>query len=319
MRDPLQQPEPSPEFAARLQAHIADDIRRRNQQTAAPWWSTWSPMQTLAAATLLIVVSMGAGGAAVVASYEVRHQQERTQLVALYEQRAELARQRRDLATREHADAQRRFEVGIGDVSTLLEKGLAATATQGAVDVLSLDLAEIAVTGREPNRELSAPRVSGRDFVSERLKIERSVIEASRDVIQRLFADLQVRVEIGTLAREDLDVSRSRAREVEAALEAIGRKLAIREQFLAGRISAIEAQLRGVETDSEQRVAVLRPQIELAKQEVTRIEQQVQVGVKSPVDVAQATLRRLELETELARAQIDLALIQKRLAEHRKR
>jgi len=37
------------------------------------------------------------------------------------------------------------------------------------------------------------------------------------------------------------------------------------------------------------------------------------------VDVAQANLRRLELETELARTQIDLALIQKRLAEHRKR
>jgi hypothetical protein len=36
------------------------------------------------------------------------------------------------------------------------------------------------------------------------------------------------------------------------------------------------------------------------------------------VDVAVATLRRLELETELIRAEIDLALIRKRLAEHRK-
>src|SRR5690606_38269792 len=98
-----------------------------------------------------------------------------------------------------------------------------------------------------------------------------------------------------------------------------GRKLAIREQFIAGRITAIETQLRGLETDAEQRIAVLRPQIELAKQDVTRIEQQVEVGVRASVDVAQANLRRLELETELARAQIDLALIQKRLAEHRRR
>jgi hypothetical protein len=318
MHESLPQPEPRPEFAARLQAHIADEVRRRNQQAHLPRWSTWSPVQALAAAALIGVVSMGIGGAAVVASYEVRDQQERSQLVAMYEQRAELARQRRDLAAREHTAAQQRFNVGISDVNTVLEKGLAVAESQGAVDTVALDLAEIAVTAREPNRELFAPRVSGRDFVGERLRIERSVLEASRDVIQRLAADLQVRVEIGTLRREDLNAARIRGREVEGALETVVRKEAIRGQFLAGRFDAIEAHLRGLEAASEQRIATLRLHLEQARRAVTDAEQRVEVGVMAAVDVAEANLRRLEFETELTRADIDLALIRKRLAEHRK-
>jgi len=130
--------------------------------------------------------------------------------------------------------------------------------------------------------------------------------------------DMQVRVEIGIADPGALDVSRSRVLEVETALETVQRKTRIREQFLGGLISGVEADLRGLEAEAEQRVRTLGPKVEPGRQEVARLEQRFKVGLAASVDVAEANLHRLELETELSKAELDLALIRKRIQEHRR-
>lgn len=265
----------------------------------------------------LILVSMGIGGAAVAAAYEAQGSERREQLVANYEQRADLARQRVDLTTKEHQTAEQRFAVGMSGATTVLEKASAVAQARAQLGIVNLHLEEIRITGREPRAELSAPRVSGRDFVGERLRIEVSVPERVLATERALARDVQVRVEIGVANPVDLEISRARVLEVELALETLRRKLDIRQQFLSGKVDVVETELRVLEAEAEQVTKTLAPKIKLAQQEVARLNERIEVGLAAPVDLAEATVRRLELETALGKAQLDLALIRRRLGLHR--
>jgi outer membrane protein TolC len=267
---------------------------------------------------VVILVSMGVGAAAVAAAYEAQNSQLRERLESTYEQRAELARQRLALATQEHERAQRRFEVGLSDATTVMERGTILAQAQAQLDLVELDLQEIRLAGREPRHELSAPRVSGRDFVTERLRIEQSVPERVLATERALAVDIQRRVEIGTSRGVELETSRSRVLELDVAVDTLRRKLDIRQRFVSGKMDAVETELRVLEAEAEQVTRALGPQIELAKQEVARLTARVTVGLATQFDVMAAAVRRLELETTLGKAELDLALIRRRIDEHRK-
>lgn len=311
--------EPTPEFVARLRSQIGSEVRRRNREAGSPRWAAWSPMRVAAVFAAVVLVSMGVGGAVVAVAYEAQSTEQRASIQSTYEQRAWVARQRFELATKEHETAQARFNVGVATATTVLEKGIAVAEAKGELDLAELDLQEIRVAGRAPRPELSAPRVSNRDFVTERLRTELSVPEQMLEMQKRLTADIEKRVEIGTLRPEDLELSRSRMDEIGARIEAIRRKLDLRRQFETGRMDAVEVGLRALEVDAGKLAKILTQKIALAKQEVARLERQVEAGVAAPVAAAEANLRRLELETELSRTEFDLALIRQRIAQHRKR
>lgn len=319
MTDPHTRHEPTDGFVTRLESQIAGEIRRRNHNATAPRWASWSALQVGLAATVLVVVSMALGGAAVAASYESQNNELRAQLIASYTQRADLARQRRDLATKEEKAAQTRFNVGLADDKVLLEKSLAVVTAQAELAKVELELEEIKLSGAEPKGELYSPRVSGRDFVGERLRIELSVFTKTLDVEKRVAQDVAARVEIGTYAQVDLDAARARVQAVEAGERALQRQITIRQMYLGGKIDAVEAQLRGLESEAEHKTASLAPEIALAAKEVARLTQRVDAGTAQPVDLAEAKLRKLELETALSKAELDLALIRRRLDQHRKR
>lgn len=319
MTDPHTQHQPDEAFVTRLESAIASEIRRRNHMANAPRWASWSTLQLAGAAAVLMIVSMALGGAAVAASYEAQNSQLRAQLIASYQQRVQLARQRLDLAAREEKNTQVRFNVGMADDKTLLEKSLEVVTAQAELSKAELGLEEVTLSGVEPGIELYSPRVSGRDFVGEQLQIEQRVFTRSLEVERRIAKDLAVRVEIGTLAQIDLDAAQARLQRLEAGERSLHRQITIRQLYLAGKIDAIEAQLRGLESEAEYKTSSLTPEIVLATKEVARLTQRVAAGTAQPVDLAEARLRKLELETALSKAELDLALIRRRLDQHRKK
>lgn len=317
MQDPLARHAPTQEFAARLEARIAGDIRRRHSGAWRPRWASWTPKQVAVAVTAIIVVSMAAGGAAVAVAYESAEAQVRDQLIAGAEQRLDLARQRLELAQRERQVSERRFEVGIADTHAVLERGVEVAIAEAQVAGATLDLEEIRASGREPRKELWAPRVKGRDFVGDRLQAELTVPVKALEV-ERKFADsILARIEIGTMAPQDLETARVRIAELEAAAHAIRRRIEIRKLYLSGRIGTTVTELRSLEVEAEQQVSALTPKVSLARDQVQLLTERAKVGVVTSVEVAEADLRRLELETALRKAQLDLTVIRQRLATHR--
>jgi outer membrane protein TolC len=72
-----------------------------------------------------------------------------------------------------------------------------------------------------------------------------------------------------------------------------------------------------LESDAVQRQKTLSPKVALARKQSERAKKNVQLGLAQSVALAEATLRLQELETETAKAELDLALIRRQLAQRR--
>lgn len=306
--------EPDAAFAARLEATLVSELRRRERE-APTWWSSWMPVHSVAALALIVIASMAIGGGAVAAAYEVEDRQVKNELLEMYQRRLDLATQRRQLAETKFKETETRSDMGLVSEDAEWEAAAALAEAAAAESKLSVDIDEVRATGREPRHELSAPKVGSRDFVRERLAAERTAAEAALQLKERLARKAQARADVGVI---DPAAATAAGLEVEAAvavLEAVDRRIVIRTEFIAGRQTAVVANLRAMEVDAEQMVKGLRPRVAQARKDVERLEQRAKVGVVAAVDVAEARVKQLELETELSKAELDLALVQRRLRE----
>ena len=307
--------EPREGFAERLEWQIATEIRRRNRLADAPGWMPRSPRRLALAAGLLVVVSMIAGGAVVAATYQAQANEQRDLIARGIELRINVAQARLDAAKAELSEVQRRVATGIERREAAAAATLKITAAESEIQTLRLQIEEVRLTGREPRPEMTAPMVSGRDFVAQRLELEVGVAASTLDVEKMRLQDMQTRFNVGMANSTDVAEAQTRMVEVEAALQTLRQKIDVRRRFVAGLLTAAQTDLRVLELEAEQRVRALQPKLELAKQQLKEIMARVEIGTMAPVDAAQVRLRIAEIEADLAKAQLDLAMIKKRLEE----
>jgi hypothetical protein len=308
--------EPRDEFIDQLEAVIAREARQRRRVGQPPRWLPASSAGVIAGLVIVIISSMGAGAAAVLTAYQVQDAAGRDQLLSSLEQSAALARQGVDIATKNAANTERQISVGLADSGALNESRLKVAEAQAQVDDIRLKIEEVRLSGREPRTELSAPRVSSRDFVSEHLRRELSPVQMRVTAANARVQVAQRKHSLG-LEPSNLDEARASLGEAQAMVDMFQQKLDIRQKFLTGAVDAIETDLRGLEVEATQRRAALAPQVELAREDERRTTAQVQVGLAQQIDVLQATTRRLQLEVALTDADMQLALVRQKIVQHR--
>jgi outer membrane protein TolC len=159
--------------------------------------------------------------------------------------------------------------------------------------------------------------VSGRDFVSEHLRAERSLVQLRVTAANAHVQEAQRMRSVGLGDASKLDEARARLGGAQAMVEMFRQKLDIRQKFLTGALDAIETDLRGLEVEATQRRAALAPQVELAREDERQTTAKVRAGLAQQIDALQATTRRLQLEVELTDADMQLALVQQKIAQHR--
>jgi outer membrane protein TolC len=143
------------------------------------------------------------------------------------------------------------------------------------------------------------------------------VPQAALELEQFRLRDTRKRVEVGVVSPIDLEVSRLRIVEVEAAIESFRKKMDIRQSFLDRRIDGPEVELRVLEVEAEQRQKTLIPKVELAREELDATRKRVQAGIAERVLIAEAELRLQKLETDVAKVALDLALVRRQLEQLR--
>jgi len=309
--------EPRPEFVEGLEWQIGSEVRRRNRSAEAGRWTPRSRMKAALAVMGLMLVSMGIGAAATAAAYQAQGNELRDLLTSSFERRAEVARQRLMAATKQQEVTERQVSLGTAIQLGLLEDRVKVAEAQAQLRSIELQIEEIRITRREPRDEVSSPLVSGRDFVSERLKAEYAVPEAARELEKLRLRETEKRLSLGTADILDVDAARVRTGEVEAAINALQEKLKLRDWFLGGKINAMDTELTVAEIEAEQRQKTLAPKVGLARKQLERTKSKVQLGTAQRVDVAEATLRLQELETEMARCELELALVRRQLEQRR--
>ena len=309
--------EPDDNFVEKLEWQIGREVRRRNSVAQAPGWLRWSRAQIAGAAATLIIVSMAIGGAAVAAAYEAQNNQRRDQLTVNVEQRLRLAEQRLSTLKEELQTVQQRASVGIATNAELVEGQNRVSEAEVQVQKVQLDLEEVRVTGVEPRYDLSAPLVRGRDFASLRLKLDMTVVERALALEKARLKDAQTRFELGVTDASAVDVARIHLIELDAAQRSLLVKLEARDRFVAGKADATETELRFLEAEAEQVQRSLTPKVDLARKEAARLRARVETGVAQQVDLTMASVKRLELEMALSKADLDLMLIRGRIDKHR--
>jgi hypothetical protein len=306
--------EPSDDFVARLESRVTAEVRRRSQVPSGFRWLPASPVRRAAALAAIVLVSMAAGGAAVDAAYRAQNNERRDLLVSLYQQRLEIAKQGLTLAEAEFDRVRRREAAGAATRIQVMDSRLARAQALSAVRVAELQLEEVRLSGAEPVFTLSAPRVGGRDFVTARLTTEMDAARETLLAADAVLQDASRRVEIGIALPVDREVARARVLEAMSAAQLIERKLSLRSTFLSGRHDATQTDLLGFEAEATERLESLRPRIDLARREVVLVESRIKKGLSEAVELAQVRLKVMTMESELARAELELALIRKKLS-----
>ena len=306
--------EPDDNFVTRLELEIGAELRRRRTVTPAPFLMR-TRLRVAAAAAMLTIVSMVTGGAVVAATYHAKDVEQRDQLVSAYEQRASLAQQRLALVADRLRITEQRVSVGTADPLDAMQDRVRVAEAEAELSRIKSQLAEVRLTGREPETNVLAALVSGQDFVSERWRLDLMTPRLALDVEKQRLQEAQRRVDVGAGPAHDVTVSRSRIGELEAAMAAVERKLAIRQRFLKKELGAAEADLRIQEIDAETRQTALRLKIVLAAEEAKVAQKKFNVGLAQQTDVAEASLRLRELEAELAKSELDLARVRAQIAQ----
>jgi hypothetical protein len=263
----------------------------------------------LLAAGIIAIVSAALGGSAVVVAYQVQRTDLRQRLVATYEERVALEEQRLALTRETLRDRESRSARGIENEDALLELRSRLTEVATAVQLVQLKLSEVRLTSQEPVMSASAPLVSGRDFVTERWQLERTVPQAALEKERSRLQAAKTRFDVGMGKVGDVEQAGLRVIEIEEAIEAIGRKLSIRQAFLKGLLSPAMADLRVLEAEAERQSRTLVRRIELANQQLKDLQTKVEIGTLPAIEFSAARLRVQELQLDLTKAAYDLELI----------
>jgi len=305
--------EPREGFVDTLESRIVMEARRRREPGQPFRGLSWSPIRLAAAVVILVVASMAAGGAVVDARYRSQNNERRDLVASAYERRIDLATQRLAIARDELALTQRKVSVGAAKNTELLDSELKVIEAEVDINVLRLQLEEVRLTGQEPVTSVAAPLVQGRDFVTQRWQTELQVPMKARDIEQLRQRDAERRFSVGVSDSQDVEVASAKVSELNAALNGLRQRLELRKRFLNKELDANQAELRALELEAEQRRLALMPQLEMAKKKVNRLTAMVQTGLADSVEQTKANLTLLNLQGELMKADLDLALIRKRL------
>jgi outer membrane protein TolC len=309
--------EPRKEFVQSLEWQLGREIRRRNRSPQGLRWTRRLRAKTRAVVAALMLASMGLGAVGVAAAYQAQGNQHRDVLASSYQQRTDLARRRVALAQEELSSIEKSVSMGLISDENLLAARLKLSESEEQLQLLQLQLEEVRTTGREPLNEISAPVVSGRDFVIERLRAELAGPLAMLQLQQARLKAAEKRVALGILDSSEVEAARARLAEAQAQVDLLGAKIQSREQFIRRKLDASQAELQVIESEAVQRKAALVSKVQLARRELERAAQRVQAGITPRIEEAEVKLKLQELEMELAKADLDLLAVRRSLEQRR--
>ena len=181
-------------------------------------------------------------------------------------------------------------------------------AERAALDLerARLDLEEVKDSGELPRNELYAPAVDGRDFVGERLVIDRKVLELDLELRRARLERLKRRVDLGLVPRDGLDEAMASTALQEAGIGDIEKRLDLRKRFLAGAMTAEEVEIQDRMTAAERDLRQARSTVDSMKKRLESLQAKEAVGMISDTEVQQA-----QFGLSYAQAQLSLALLEK--------
>ena len=295
--------EPSTQFVDRLEWQLASEFRRRDRLKPA--------RGRIAVPRGVVALSLAAGvlllGVAATKAADLIKDSWRKKIeVARLETEVKIKTAFLELKKERADEANKRFSLGLVAEDEALTAKLGVERSASDLERSVLDLEEVNVSGETPNDELYAPLIGGRDFVSERLEIEKEVLKLDLDLRRaRTERALRQRIAVGVLPKSALDEFLASLAGQEAAIEEIESRLTLRRRFLAGEISAGELEIQARMSAAEKDLKEARSSIDMLQTRLEDLRAKEAAGLITSDEVKGA-----QLGLDFAQSKADLALEQ---------
>jgi len=168
-----------------------------------------------------------------------------------------------------------------------------------------LNLDEVKVTGELPRNELSAPVRGGRDFVSERLEIEKKAVELELEQINIHLGRLTQLVEQNLARGDEMDRIQAETANRKMMIDKIQERLDLRTHFLNGEITAQEVEIEDRMTVAERNLHLAQSKVDSLKERLKRIESLESERMINPMEI-----RQMQYALDAAQAELELATLE---------
>jgi hypothetical protein len=207
------------------------------------------------------------------------------------------------------AKAERQVSMGLIHEDDALVSKLGVERAASDLKRSLVDLEEVKASGKAPRNELYAPAVGGRDFVSERLEIDKRTLEVDLGLRRgRTERNLKEKVDLGLIPKSGWEDFQASLAVQEAEVGDIEKRLDLRRRLLAGEISAEEMEIQDRTTAAERDLRQARSSVASFQRrlELLRAKQAVGVISESEIQGYQFALDAAQAELNLALQQIDI-------------
>jgi len=293
--------EPDGQFVDRLEWQLTSEFRRMSRLKSAAG--------KVAVPRYVVAISLAAGVllaavAATKAADLIKDSWRKKIEVARLETEVKIKKASMEFLQLRASQAEEKFSMGLIDEDGVRGYKLLAGRAAFGLEMSLLDLEETKASGEAPRDELYAPLVGGRDFVSERLEIDKKALEADIDLKRaQIERQLKVRVDLGLIPKKALDVFQAALAVQEGRVGDIEKQLTLRRGFLSGKISAEEMEIQDRMTAAEKELREARSKVDTIQARLNELRAKEAAGL-----ISEEELRGTQMGLDAAQAQVSLAI-----------
>lgn len=298
--------EPRPEFVSHLEWQLRTAFQREDRFSEPTKPKLGGKMNM--GALVLVSALMGAGG--VMVTEEVQDARAQEIRVAQAEGRMEMAALELEMVRAQVDRVEELYSVGSVDQEAVLAGSLQMAEGEARYMKLALDLEEIRLSGADPNQDLSAPLVDGRDFVSDRLTFDVKVAQEWLSLSEYRWGRYAELFGAGVVNQENLAQAELALEEAQIGIQSLSFQMDLRHRFLAGGMSPAEAIREAEIQEASRGLQHLDGILNTVTIRVQTLEERVDAGLVHESELRQARLEvmRVEMEIELARMRLEQLL-----------
>jgi multidrug resistance efflux pump len=294
--------EPDNQFVERLEWQLSSEYRRANRLKSPTGKIAVSRRMV---AVILVVGLLMTGVAVTKAADYIKDSWRKKIEIARVETEVELKKAHlesvREMASRAKMMASNKL---IREEEHLVAK-LAAENAELDFKRSLLNLDEVRMSGEIPRNEMYAPLVGGRDFVSERLKIEIKEVELDLERLRIHLGRVNQLVEQNLIRGDEMDRIQVDIANRKMMIDKIQQRLELRTRFLAGEITAQEVEIEDRMTGAARNLHLAQSSVDSLKAQLERLKALEAQGKISHIEVTQ-----LQYALDAAQAELKLATLE---------
>jgi hypothetical protein len=302
----IQQHQPTPEYLSHLEWQVRTSLRRKDRFALPVTRNGGRRGRTIA----LIALSAFLGAGAVMATDQVQESRAQEVLLVRVQGQERIAALQLEMARANLDDIRKRHEEGLIGREQLIGAELPVREAETHLMTLGLDEEEIRSSGRAPQNEISAPLAGGRDFVTERFLLQVATARERLSTFEERLDWMQEAVDAGLVEPGEAEQLRAPLTEMEAEIAGMQQRIALRQRFVSGELTAGEAEAELEMMDTRVQLQRLELTHERISRELHSVEEAVDRGLVHESQLERVRFQLIQVEFEMETLQETLALLQ---------